>query len=105
MTETPSHWGRVPLDVLTSLLPYLKLRDIKDILSLCGDPVIKSRLEYDNPNGFILYPSLEYLYKQKLSHNLPLNSTTSLRESYENYLRMLNGCDLDELLIYAIQKL
>lgn len=77
-----SHWESVPFDILQLELSYLNLEDRKVIDALCGDPILNSRLQCSDPNGFLW----RYLYTHKLSHILP-TSGPSLKERYYEFLR------------------
>ena len=89
---------------MTSILPYLNLENFENIASLSGDPIIASRLQYDDPNGFLW----QYLYKEKLSRILPSDLTQSLKDRYYEYLEKFQSYTsqiaLDSLLNKAVKK-
>lgn len=92
-----SYWEAVPFDILTSILPYLDLENWNTVVALNHDNCIRSRLEFDDPCGFLW----KYLFTRKLSRIIQYNS----RRYYE-YAQMKTAKreDLETLLYWAAEQ-
>lgn len=95
-----SYWEVVPFDILTSILPYLDFDDSMIIHQLSGDECLKRRLQIENSNGHIW----KFIYTQKFSRHLPIQSKISLEQRYCEYLDNRENLHNYDLLTYAAQK-
>ena len=86
-----SYWQFVPLDILTSLLPYFEFETLEEIEAFTADPYIQSRLCQDENGHF-----WRYLFTQKLSEKLP-KSGISLKERYIQYLETKSSVGIPEM--------
>ena len=94
-----SRWESVPFDILMLQLLHLDLENRENISRLCADQYIRSRLQCDDPNGFLW----KYLYTHKLSETLPTSATPTLKDRYLQYLDRKDryGDNLDSLFFFG----
>ena len=89
-----SCWQFVPLDILTSLLPYFDFDTPEEIEAFTADPYIHFRLCEDSSAKTYFW---RYLFTRKLSEELPKIPEISLKERYIKYLTVKRDLKVKEL--------